>query len=163
MTLSVSLWGSCHNSRLQLEENQSQVDAAGRQQFIALDRTEDRQQLIVGLSRLVAEVELVDRGIHVGVGVRALDRDVLQLHRRRRQLRLEHELVGEGTIRAVYGMLLVVVHPRFHHPLVAEGAEATCLVEQLADVVVCAIRPQLQVWKWRVGCQQPLYTQREGK
>ena len=144
-TVSVSLWGSCRKSRLQLEENQPQVDASRRQQFIALDRTEYRQQLIFSLSRLVAEIELVDRGIHVDVGVRALDRDVLQLHRRRRQLRLEHELVGEGAIGAVHGVFLVVIHPRLHHPLVAEGAEATRLVEQLADVVVRAIRPQLQV------------------
>ena len=144
-TVSVSLWGSCHKSRLQLEENQPQVDTARRQQFIALDRTEYRQQLILGLGRLVAEVELVDRRIHVDVGVRALNCDVLQLHRRRRQLRLEHKLIGEGAIRAVHGVLLVVIHPRLHHPLVAEGAEATRLVEQLADVVVCAIRPQLQV------------------
>ena len=70
----------------------------------------------------------------------------LELHGAGGQLGLEDQLVGEGAVGAVDGVLLVVVDPRLHDPLVTEGAEAARLVEQLADVVVGAVRPQLQVW-----------------
>lgn len=55
-------------------------------------------------------------------------------------------LVGDKAIAGEVGILLVVIEACLDHPLVAQGREPACLIEQFVDKLVRAVWLQLQVF-----------------
>lgn len=56
-------------------------------------------------------------------------------------------LISHIALGAERRVALAVVDPRLHYPLVVEGREPTCLIEQFVHKLVRSVRLQLQICK----------------
>ena len=129
-----------------LEKNQTDVDGASCQNFVAFRHVSEWQKLGVGLQILLGELSPIDDRVHFSFTIRTTEHGVVQWQRIG-QLGFKNQLVVQSAVEGLWRVLHIITYTCFHYPLHVEGTEAGRLIEQLRDEVIWTVWPQLEVCK----------------